>query len=144
MNFLVSAYTDHQQRKTTALAMLSISHVEPCCSRQARISRTRPDVTLIPEYLCRTRTCDLRQTALTYVSQCTPAFKHIGAVYTMCTHFRQHEVLTRAEWTLASTGDVGPVYISERAFPVACRPVCLHKTSIRVAHITLSLSYYCQ
>ena len=32
----------------------------------------------------------------------------MGAVYTMCTHFRPHEVLTRAEWILAITGVAGP------------------------------------
>ena len=34
----------------------------------------------------------------------------IGAVYTMCTHFCQHEVLTRAEWIMTSTGDAGPTF----------------------------------
>ena len=28
----------------------------------------------------------------------------------MCTHFRQHEVLTRAEWMMASTGEAGSTF----------------------------------
>ena len=38
-------------------------------------------------------------------------FNGIGAVYTMCIHSRQHEVLTRAEWILASTGEVANVSV---------------------------------
>ena len=34
----------------------------------------------------------------------------IGAVYAMCTHLHPHEVLARAEWILASTGDAGPTF----------------------------------
>ena len=34
----------------------------------------------------------------------------IGVLYSMCTHSRPHEVLTRAEWILASTDDAGPTY----------------------------------
>ena len=34
--------------------------------------------------------------------------KGIGAVYTMWTHTCLHEVLTRTEWILVSTGEAGP------------------------------------
>ena len=41
-----------------------------------------------------------------------PTFKrHWAGVYTMCTHYRQHEVLTRAEWILANTGDTANVSV---------------------------------
>ena len=56
----------------------------------------------------------------------------IGVLYTMCTHSQQHEVLTRAEWILASTGNNGQIFnrygvgVSLYSPPAICtaRPAC--------------------
>ena len=53
----------------------------------------------------------------------------IGVVYTMCTHFRQHEVLTWTEWILASTGDAGQ-HLTDIYSPIGVVPKLNNKFSL--------------
>ena len=41
---------------------------------------------------------------------CFECLNGIGAVHAMCTQSRQHEVLTRSEWILASIGNADPTF----------------------------------
>ena len=61
-------------------------------------------------YMLRKPTIDPAMYRQAHVYDAGQHLNSIEAVYTMCTHSRQHEVLTRAEWILGSTGDTGPTF----------------------------------